>query len=55
MTIDSILHRVEIVGPKFREFNFGGEKRYKRLAKRCVDMDKACHTPFKEQVRYFYE
>ena len=39
-------------GPDFREFTLGGKDRYKTLAWKCVDMDKACRTYFQEQVRY---
>ena len=46
MTTGYIITRVDIFGLKFREFTFGGADRYKKIARKCVDMDKACHTYF---------
>ena len=46
MTTDYIIPRFEIVVPEFRKFKFGREDRYKNIARKCVDMDKACNTCF---------
>ena len=46
MKTDNIISRVEIFGPVFREFKFGVQGRYKTLAWKCVDMDKAYKTHF---------
>ena len=43
---------VETVAPEFRSFTFGGSDRYKKLLKKCVDMDKAFCAYYLEQVRY---
>ena len=41
---DYIIPRVDIFGPEFREFLFGGADRYKNLACKCFDMDRACNA-----------
>ena len=48
MTTDNIITRVDIFGTEFREFTFGGVDKYNKLACKCVDMDKDCHTYFQE-------
>ena len=44
MKTDYIIPRVDIFGPEFREFLFGGADRYKNLACKCFDMDRACNA-----------
>ena len=46
VTTDYIIPRVEIFGPEFISFTFGGQDIYKTLSWQCVNMDKACHTFF---------
>ena len=48
-----IIPRVDIVGPESREFIFGVQDRYKMVAWKCVDMDKAYHTYFSVTGKIF--
>ena len=54
MTTDYIIHRVDIVSSKFRGFTFGGADRYNKISKKCVDMEKSCHTHFSGTCKIFF-
>ena len=43
---------IENFGPEYSNFMFGGEDRFKKLVNNCLDMNKAYHTYFQDQVRY---
>ena len=53
VTTDYIITRVEIGGPEFRLFAFYGADRYKNLASKCVDMDKACNNYYSGTGKIF--
>ena len=46
MTNDYTIPIFEIVSTEFREFTVDRADIYNKLAKKCVNMDKACHTYF---------
>ena len=46
MKTDYIHPRLDIVGPEYSNFIFGGSDRFKKLANKCLDVDKSCSTYF---------
>ena len=46
VTTDYIHPRIDIFGPEYSNFMFGGADIFKNLENKCIDMDKACHNYF---------
>ena len=46
VTTDCIHPKTKIIYPEYRNFMFDRANIFKKIEKKCLDMDKACHTYF---------